>query len=295
MKTEMEIDLWRTDSRTINGFNQLYRDWQPGDEPCLPVLALHGSLTQSGMLIAPAEAAGSIRALCPDQRGFGLSNDPGGESCAEFASDALAQNLLPERYVIMGHSFACSITLEAARIAAGHVAAVVLVDPVVPVGTLFAVPAAPSTPPPETFATLEEAERHFRDTEEGKWTDNALRCFVQDIMMRDNESGPWRFPYAPVRLRRLRAFTASPASAYNLLAKAKTVRCPALVFRGGMSKRFPPAAEQPFLEAFASKPNVVVCPCVDGSELARAFFTFAALVGAAMCSAFKRGIRSRWP
>jgi hypothetical protein len=27
-------------------------------------------------------------------------------------------------------------------------------------------------------------------------------------------------------------------------------------------------------------------PCVDGSELARTFFTFAALVGAAMCSAF---------
>jgi pimeloyl-ACP methyl ester carboxylesterase len=33
-----------------------------------------------------------------------------------------------------------------------------------------------------------------------------------------------------------------------------------LVFRGGMSKRFPPAAEQPFLEVFASKPKVVVCP-----------------------------------
>jgi hypothetical protein len=30
-------------------------------------------------------------------------------------------------------------------------------------------------------------------------------------------------------------------------------------------------------------------PCVDGSELARAFFTFAALVGAAVCSAFKCG------
>jgi len=30
-------------------------------------------------------------------------------------------------------------------------------------------------------------------------------------------------------------------------------------------------------------------PCVDGSELARTFFTFAALVGAAMCSAFNRG------
>ena len=198
MKATMEIDLWRTGYHTVNGFSQFCRDWQPRDEPYLPVLALHGSLTQSGMWIAPAEAAGSIRMLCPDQRGFGLSEDPGGDSCAEFSSDAfaLAQNLLPERYVIMGHSFACSITLEAARMAAGHVAAVVLVDPVVPVGTPSAAPAAPSTPPPATFATLEEAARHFRDTEEGKWTDDALRCFVQDIMMRDNESGPWRFPYA---------------------------------------------------------------------------------------------------
>jgi pimeloyl-ACP methyl ester carboxylesterase len=258
----MEIDLWRTDYHTVNGFSQFCRDWQPRDEPWLPVLTLHGSLTQSGMWIAPAKAAGSIRMLCPDQRGFGLSEDPDGDSCAEFASDALAlaQNLLPERYVVMGHSFACSITLEAARMAAGHVAAVVLVDPVVGVGTPSAAPATPSTPPPETFATLEDAERHFRDTEEGKWTDDALRRFVQDIMMRDGESGPWRFPYTPARLRRLRAFTASPASDYNLLAKANAVRCPVLVFRGGMSKRFPPAAEQPFLEAFASKPKVVVCP-----------------------------------
>ena len=36
-------------------------------------------------------------------------------------------------------------------------------------------------------------------------------------------------------------------------------------------------------------------PCVDGSGLARAFFTFAALVGAAMCSAFKCGTQGRWP
>jgi len=34
---------------------------------------------------------------------------------------------------------------------------------------------------------------------------------------------------------------------------------------------------------------------VDGSELARAFFTFAALVGAAMCSAFRCGSHDRWP
>ena len=35
------------------------------------MLALHGSLTQSGMWIALAEGAGTIRMLCPDQRGFG--------------------------------------------------------------------------------------------------------------------------------------------------------------------------------------------------------------------------------
>ncbi len=41
--------------------------------------------------------------------------------------------------------------------------------------------------------------------------------------------------------------------------------------------------------------NARYVPCVDGSELARTFFTFAALVGAAMCSAFKCGTRGRWP
>jgi hypothetical protein len=33
-----------------------------------------------------------------------------------------------------------------------------------------------------------------------------------------------RFPYTPVRLQRLRAFTASPESDYNLFAKAKALR-----------------------------------------------------------------------
>ena len=34
---------------------------------------------------------------------------------------------------------------------------------------------------------------------------------------------------------------------------------------------------------------------MDGSKLARTFFTCAALVGAAMCSAFERGSHDRWP
>ena len=258
----MKIDLWRTKYHTINGFRQFYRDWQPRDESLLPVLALHGSLTQSGMWVALAEAADSFRMLCPDQRGFGLSEDPGNDSCAEFASDALAlgRELLPERYVVTAHSFACSIALEAAHMAARHVAAVVLVDPVVRIGTPSAAPTAASPPPLTTFATLEEAERHFRGTEQGEWTGDTLHRFVQDIMIHDRESGTWRFPYTPARLHRLRTFIASPASDYDLFAKARAVRCPVLAFRGGMSKRFPLDAEQHFLQAFASEPKLVLCP-----------------------------------
>lgn len=38
-----------------------------------------------------------------------------------------------------------------------------------------------------------------------------------------------------------------------------------------------------------------VAPRVDGSELAKAFFTFAGLVGAAVCSAFRCGSHDRRP
>jgi len=250
--------LCRTGFHTVNGFRQFYRDWQPRDQQGLPVIALHGSLAQSGLWNPIAND--SIRMLCPDQRGYGESEDPGTDFCAEFAADALAlaKHLLPERYVIMGHSFACSIALEAARMAPAEIAAVVLVDPVVRIPATA--PGATPVPPPESFATREDAERHFRDTEEGQWTAATLRRFVEDIMTRETESGPWRFPYTAARLRRLRAFTASPASDFNLLVKARAVRCPVLIFRGGLSKRFPADAEPSFVAGFASKPKVVLCP-----------------------------------
>lgn len=257
----MNSTLWRTGSETCNGFRLHYRDWRPRDEASLPVLALHGSLSQSGAWIALAQAAKTVRMLCPDQRGFGLSEDPGTDACSEFAADALAlaRRLLPPRFVVMGHSFACSIALEAARIAAGKIAAVVLVDPVVRLPTASPI-AAPPLALPESFARFDDAVRYFRATEEGDWPGDTLARFVQDIMLRDDASGAWRFPYTPARLRRLRAFTASPASDYDLFAKAKAVRCPVLIFRGGASKRFPAAAEAPFVEAFPTKPLVVLCP-----------------------------------
>lgn len=262
----MTDNFWRTGTEPVNGFAQFYRDWRPPNETTLPVLALHGSLSQSGSWNALAEAAQTIRMLCPDQRGFGLSGDPGdesgGDSCTAFAADALtlAQRLMPDRIAVMAHSFACSIALDVARKAPDRVAAVVLVDPVV---RLQAPPPGAKPPPlelPDSFATLDDAARYFRETEEGAWPDDALHRFVADIMLRDGDSGVWRFPYTVERLRRLRAFTGSPAGDYNLFPKAKDVRCSVLVFRGGASKRFSAQAEQPFADAFPAKPTIVVCP-----------------------------------
>jgi len=250
---------WRTGTADINGFRQFWRAWQPQGSTALPVLALHGSLTQSGMWKVLAEAAETIPMLCPDQRGFGLSEDPGEDSCAAFAADAvaLAQQQMPARYAVMGHSFACSIALDVARLAAERVAAVVLVDPVVPAGPRAAARTS-SSAPPEQFETREQAERHFRDSEEGAWTDAMLRRFVDDVMLRDG--GTWRFPYTQARLKRLRAFTASPASDFDLFALAAAVRCPVLVFRGAMSTRFPAASEPRLFAAFRDEPKLVLCP-----------------------------------
>jgi pimeloyl-ACP methyl ester carboxylesterase len=266
-KIKMTDGLWQNGYHAINGVRLFCRDWRPGGETGLPVLALHGSLTQSGMWFETAETLGSVRMLCPDQRGYALTQDTGDDACVTFASDAVAlvRALLPGRYVVMGHSFAASIALETALLTPEQVAGVVLVDPVV---RLAAPPTAPAGNPvsqPEGFTTLDDAARYIRDTEEGVWTDATSRRFVQDIMTRDGDGGLWRFPYTAARLRRLRAFQASAAGDYELFAKAKAVRCPALIFRGGMSKRFSAAAEQPFLDAFVSasgspKPECVLCP-----------------------------------
>jgi pimeloyl-ACP methyl ester carboxylesterase len=250
---------WRTGESTGAGFRQFYREWQPREERHLHVLALHGSLTQSGMWIALAERIGAVRMLCPDQRGYGASGAPLGESCADFARDALAlaDALLPERFVVMGHSFACSIALELATATAARIAGVVLVDPVVRVPGA-STQRGPAAPHPESFATIEEAQRHFLATEEGEWSPTALAQFSRDVMI--EADGAWRFPYTSERLKRLRTFTGSAADDYDLFAKARRVRAPVLVFRGGASKRFPAAALEPFAAAFPATPKTVLCP-----------------------------------
>jgi len=250
---------WQSGENSSAGFRQFYREWRPRDEAHLAVLALHGSLTQSGMWIELAERIGSVRILCPDQRGFGASETPQGDACADFAGDALAlaDAQLLGRFAVMGHSFACSIALELANRAPARVAGVVLVDPVVRVPGVPA-PSGPPAPHPESFATIEDAERHYAATEEGEWTPATLARFARDVMI--EAGGAWRFPYTGERLRRLRTFTVSAASDYNLFAKARLVRAPVLLFRGGVSKRFAAAAQAPFVAAFSAPPKTVLCP-----------------------------------
>jgi pimeloyl-ACP methyl ester carboxylesterase len=250
---------WRTGESSGAGFRQFYREWQPREERHLPVLALHGSLTQSGMWIELAERIGTVRLLCPDQRGYGASAAPQGESCADFARDALAlaDAMLPGRFAVMGHSFACSIALELAHTAAARIAGVVLVDPVVRLPGV-STPRGPAAPHPGSFATIEEAQRHYLATEEGEWTPATLARFTRDVMI--EADGAWRFPYTGERLKRLRTFAASAAGDYDLFAKARRVRAPMLIFRGGASKRFAAAAQDPFVAAFPGSPKTVLCP-----------------------------------
>ncbi len=255
---------WRTGFETVSDFRMFYRDWRPaGGESRPPVVALHGSLTQSAMWIAAAEGVAGARFICPDQRGYGLSEDPGGgDAAADFARDAvgLANVLRLDRFTVMGHSFACAIALEVARVDAGRVAAAVLVDPTVRDAGERRRNLEVSAERPGRFASLKEAARFFRESEEGEWPPAQLARFVRDVMVREGEGRSFRMPFAKERLLRLRAFQASSGSDYDPLAKAGSVECPVLIIRGGLSRRFSAEAERRLRGAFPNGARAVLCP-----------------------------------
>ena len=72
-------------------------------------------------------------------------------------------------------------------------------------------------------------------------------------------------------------------------------KCPLYPRKQTCAVQYVMSALHPKADMCGAKSDVRFVPCVDGSELARAFFTFAALVGAAMCSAFECGTLGRWP
>lgn len=257
-----ETGSWRSGFEKLSDFRMYYRDWHPAKTPMgLPIVSLHGSLIQSGMWCATAERGVKSRMICPDQRGFGRSSDPGaGDAAADFANDAvwLATTLMLDRYIVMGHSFAGAIALKTAALDPDRVAGVVLVDPAVlnPKGNTLRLDAVRARP--AHFPNVKEAQRFIRDTEEGAWPAKALERFVRDTMVFESEDGACRVPFEIDRLVRLRSFQLSPRGDYHPDKIAKSVKCPVLIFRGAKSKRFSADGERRIRSALSGKVKKVL-------------------------------------
>ncbi len=255
---------WRAGYETVSNIRMFYRDWRPaGGEDSPPIIALHGSLSQSGMWYASAEALARTRFVCIDQRGFGRSADPGGgDAAADLARDAveLANALMIQRFIIMGHSFAGSIALQVAASEPERVAAAVLVDPTVrgPKGNRLNLEATRNRP--EGFESLAEAAKFWRTSEEGIWLARHTDRFVRDIMEYEGEDGPCRMPFKKDRLLRLRIFQASEAGDYDPVRIAKRVKCPVLIFRGGQSRRLSAESVRKLRQALPKGAKALLCP-----------------------------------
>lgn len=224
---------WYAGFERVSNFRMAFREWRPARRnSLLPVVALHGSLSRGGMWSATAEGAGAIRMICPDQRGYGGTEDPGGgDAAADFARDVigLADALLLDRFIVMGHSFAGAIALAAARAR------------------------------PTEFAGLEEAHEFVASHEEGYWPPARTRRFLSDALILEGANGACRVPCARSRLLRLREFQAGPAADYDPVFWAKRAKRPALVFRGEKSARFSAEAEASLMRALPEGSRAVAC------------------------------------
>lgn len=254
---------WYAGFETVSNFQLFFRDWRPAkNSPFLPVIALHGSLIHSGMWNATAEGAVSIRMICPDQRGFGRSDDPNaGDAASDFAKDVigLADALLLDRFVVMGHSFAASIALAVAAKRPDRVAATVLMDPTVRDASSANANLEASRSRPMEFGDLAQAQKFITESEEGNWPPARTRRFLSDVLVRDGVTGVYRVPYEKSRILRLRELQASSASDYAPVFWAQRTKCPSLLIRGGASKRFSEKSEKSLMSALPMKSRVIVC------------------------------------
>jgi len=97
----------------------------------LPVLLLHGFPLDHRMWAGQEPLAEHVRLIVPDCRGFGGSDDPGPQSIAQLADDAVA---LLDALHVAGPAVVCGLSMGgyvAQHVAARHpdrVAALVLVD-----------------------------------------------------------------------------------------------------------------------------------------------------------------------
>ncbi len=254
---------WYAGFETVSNFRMSFREWRPARRNSfLPVIALHGSLSRGSMWNATAEGAGAIRMVCPDQRGYGRTEDPGGgDAAADFARDVigLADSLLLDRFVVMGHSFAGAIALAVAANRPDRVAATVLMDPAMGGGSDAGADLAAARNRPVEFKSLTQAQKFITTHEEGHWPPAETKRFLSDILVCDGANGVCKVPYEKSRFLRLREFQATSKSDYDPISWAKRTQCPSLVFRGGESRRFSAESEKSLMKALPIKSRVVVC------------------------------------
>ena len=255
---------WRSGFEDVSNYKMYYREWRPVNGGAgLPIVALHGSLSQGGMWFATAERIGALRMICPDQRGYGKSADPGkGDAAADFALDAirLADALFIDQFTVMGHSFAGAIALKVAEMEPDRVAGVVLVDPTVrsPKGNRSNLEAARQRP--HRFKNYVEAKNFWIKSEEGQWPAKNIDRFLRDIMVSAPGKALCEMPFENERLLRLREFQASASGDYFPDKIARKIKSPVLIFRGGKSRRFSGEGQKALAGVFPKKPKVVLCP-----------------------------------
>ena len=237
---------WKESYHFVSNFLMYIKEWEPKRTlKKNPILALHGSRMQSGMWNSTAEKLKEWHFICPDQRGYGLS-DAGSPrhpvSSKSFAKDALnlANKLKLDQFSLFGHSFGAAHVLHLASLIPKRIRCVVLVD----------VPSRPleirakgleeNFAQPNSFKDLKSATKYFSKSENGDWPKKESLQFVKNLLLYNDLNGPCRMPFDKNWFFKLRTFQASIKSDYDPFPIAPLVKCPVLILRGGKTKRNTP-------------------------------------------------------
>ncbi len=260
--------LWRFQSLGPHGFHEIaYTEWGNPRSHRL-VFCVHGFTRNSRDFDElAASLAGTCRVVCMDAAGRGASDwltHKGDYSFSRYLADAaallarvtapipasglrrmLGSNPSPKRHVDwIGTSMGGLIGMMLAAKRQTPIGRLVLNDvgPLVPWSALMRMKQA-QTGLNKTFATIEEVERHLRETctEFGPLSDSQWRHVAQHSAIRKGD-GSLVLAFDPAVITHMRtgtvpgvAFGSEFLSGLDLWPTYDMIRCPTLVLRGGNS------------------------------------------------------------
>jgi len=117
---------------SVAGIDIHYQTWGPAGGP--PILLIHGTMAWSGTWFDIGErlAACGFRVIAPDMPPFGYSTRPANGDYSRQAQARLitgfADTIGLEKIVLVGHSFACGATIEAAFSNPDRIQGLVMLD-----------------------------------------------------------------------------------------------------------------------------------------------------------------------